>query len=155
MSSEMYFETDCLEQEIEEETEQKATETIRVLMVEPEKLAYEKEIGTELKDLQMAVGGFIEPYYPFEETVCIVCNDEGKFNGMAPNRAVYDDQGKIQDIIFGPFFICDCSTEEFKSLTDEQMEKYKEMFLQPEHFCFLDGEIRAEKFTPSVEQGAR
>lgn len=43
-----------------------------------------QEIGTELSDLQRVVGGLIEPYYPFEEQVCIVCNDEGKYNGMRP-----------------------------------------------------------------------
>ena len=57
-------------------------EPIRVVYCEPGRLARVKEIGTELKDLQQAVGGgLIEPFYPFMEEVCIVCNDEGKFNG--------------------------------------------------------------------------
>ena len=47
---------------------------IRVVYVEPGRIAREAEIGTELSDLQAAVGGFIETYYPFEEEVCIVCN---------------------------------------------------------------------------------
>ena len=132
-----------------------APTTIKVLMVEPGKLAYEREIGTELKDLQAVVGGFIEPYYPFEEEVCIVCNDEGKFNGMFANRAIYDKEGKMIDIIFGPFFICDCSSEEFKSLSEEQMNKYKEMYLQPEYFEKVEGKWVATKYTPAVDLGAR
>nr|MBQ6242187.1 DUF3846 domain-containing protein [Lachnospiraceae bacterium] len=103
-------------------------ETIRVVYLEPGRLARTIEIGAELADLQRAVGGLIEPYYPFEEPVCIVCNDEGKFNGMWPNRAVRNEDGRIEDIIFGPFFICDCSTENFGSLSEEQLKRYSEQF---------------------------
>lgn len=61
---------------------------IKVVMLEPGKLAHTAEIGTSLGDLQKVVDGLIEPFYPFEEQVCIVCNDEGKINGMSPNRSV-------------------------------------------------------------------
>ena len=121
---------------------------IRVVYVEPGRIAREAEIGTELSDLQAAVGGFIETYYPFEEEVCIVCDDEGKFDGSLPNRAVRNEDGKIMDIIFGPFFICDCSGEDFGSLTDEQIQKYTDMFRLPEKFARVDGEILAVQFDP-------
>ena len=126
-------------------------ETIRVVYCEPGRLARTIEIGTELADLQRAVSGLIEPYYPFEEPVCIVCNDEGKFNGMRPNRAVRNEDGRIEDIIFGPFFICDCSTENFGSLTEEQLKRYSEQFRYPEHF-FRDvhsNEIKAVRYDPT------
>ena len=132
--------------------------TIRVVLVEPGKLAREAEIGTKLEDLQAAVGGgWIETFYPFEsdEMVCVVVDDEGKLNGSLPNRAVYEPDGRIEDIIFGPFFICDCSKESFGSLSPEQIEKYKEKFYQPEHFYMVGGEILAEKYTPVAEKGAR
>ena len=70
-------------------------DTIRVVYVEPYKTARVIELGTELEDMQKAVGGDIEPFYPFEEAVGIVCNDEGKINGMPANRAVYDENGEI------------------------------------------------------------
>ena len=126
-------------------------EKIRVVYCEPGKTAKIAEIGTSLADLQQAVGGFIEPYYPFEEAVCIVCNDEGKFNGMRPNRAVRNEDGRIEDIIFGPFFICDCSTENFGSLSDEQLQRYAEQFRYPEHFFrdINDGEIKAVRYDPT------
>lgn len=126
-------------------------DTIRVVHCETGKVARVVEIGTELADLQRAVGGLIEPYYPFEEPVCIVCNDEGKFNGMRPNRAVRNEDGRIEDIIFGPFFICDCSTENFGSLTEEQLKRYSEQFRYPEHF-FRDvhsNEIKAVRYDPT------
>ena len=125
---------------------------IRVVYCDPGRLARTVEIGTELVDLQRAVGGgLIEPYYPFGEPVCIVCNDEGKFNGMRPNRAVRNEDGRIEDIIFGPFFICDCSTENFGSLSEEQLKRYSEQFRYPEHF-FRDvhtGEIKAVRYDPT------
>ncbi len=124
---------------------------IKVLMVEPGKRAYEKEIGTKLEDLQAAVGGTIETYYPFSDQVVIVCDDEGKINGKTPNRAIYDEEGKIEDVIFGSFFICDCSTYEFRSLPEDMMQKYKKEFLLPERFLKLNGDIHAIKFDPERE----
>ena len=108
------------------------------------------EIGTELADLQRAVGGgLIETFYPFEEEVCIVCNEEGKFNGMRPCRAVYGEDGKMADIIFGPFFICDCSSENFGSLSEEQLQRFAEQFRYPEHYYRMDGEIKAVRYDPT------
>ena len=125
---------------------------IRVVYCEPGRPARVTQIGTALEDLQKAVGGLIEAYYPFEEEVCIVCNDEGKLNGMSANRAIYDEEHNIQDIIFGPFFVCDCSTPEFGSLSEEQTERYRRMFESPEHFIRLDGKIHALPYTPAAER---
>lgn len=84
-------------------TEPLKEKKIKVVLCEPGKVARVAEIGTELSDLQRVVGGLIEPYYPFEEQVCIVCNDEGKYNGMRPCRAIYGEDREMMDIIFGPF----------------------------------------------------
>lgn len=126
--------------------------TINVVLVEPGKEARAAEIGTELRDLQEIVGGNIETCYPFEEQVCIVCNDEGKLNGSRPNRAIYDEEGKMMDIILGKFFICDCSGEGFGSLSNEQLNRYKDQFHMPEDFFKIGGEIHAVKFNPDREE---
>lgn len=121
---------------------------ITVVMCEPDKLARVEIIGTEPSDLQKTVGGgFIESYYPFEEEVCIVCNDEGKINGMPLNRAVKRD-GKIREIIAGPFFICDCSGQNFGSLSKEQQDKYLNMFKYPELFFRAGNDIQSVPFNP-------
>ena len=78
-------------------TEPLKEKKIKVVLCEPGKVARVAEIGTELSDLQRVVGGLIEPYYPFEEQVCIVCNDEGKYNGMRPCRAIYGEGREMMD----------------------------------------------------------
>lgn len=126
---------------------------IKVLMVEPGKRAYETEVGTNLHELYAALNcDCIQTFYPYEDLVVIVCDDEGKLNGNLPNRAIYGEDGKMMDIIFGKFFICDCSTSEFKSLPDDMMEKYKNQFLMPERFCRINDEILAVKFDPAREE---
>ena len=119
--------------------------TIRVVVCEPGKKACVKEIGKGLRALQKVVEGDIEAFYPFESNECIVCNEEGKFNGSSPCRAIFDDEGNIVDVVFGTFFICDCSTEEFGSLSEEKQNKYLKMFGQPEGFVRINGEIKVIK----------
>ena len=118
---------------------------MKVLLVEPDKTACEVDIGNHLEDMQKAVGGYIEACYPYEDPVAIVCNEEGKINGMPPNRAVYDEQGKMTDIICGNFFVCGLSEDNFKSLSPELMEKYHKMFQYPEVFIKVQGKIIALK----------
>lgn len=102
---------------------------MKVVMVEPGQYARIEELDTGLESLQRAVGGLIDCAYPWKEKVCIVCNDEGLINGMALNRNVEDYQP-----IAGPFFVCGIEGEDFCSLSDEQAERYKAMFFQPELF---------------------
>ena len=91
---------------------------IKVVLLEPGKLARTAEIDASLAGMQKVVGGLIEPFYPFEEQVCIVCNEESKINGMRPNRSVKNDDGVMVA------FICDCRGENLDSLSDEQIDRY-------------------------------
>ena len=100
------------------------SEKIKVVLLEPGKLARTAEIDASLAGMQKVVDGLIEPFYPFEEQVCIVCNEESKINGMRPNRSVKNDDGVMVDFIFGPAFICDCRGENLDSLSDEQIDRY-------------------------------
>jgi len=123
--------------------------TIRVVLVEPGKLARIAQIGTTLEAMQQAVGGDIEAYSPFEEQVCIVCNGEGKINGLPLNRAIRDaDTGDIADIIAGTFFICDCSGESFGSLSKEQQKRYLEKYRFPERFFRTRDGIESVPYKP-------
>ena len=117
------------------------SEKIKVVLLEPGKLARTAEIDASLAGMQKVVGGLIEPFYPFEEQVCIVCNEESKINGMRPNRSVKNDDGVMVDFIFGPAFICDCRGENLASLSDEQIDRYGKMFRYPEHLARVNGTL--------------
>ena len=90
---------------------------IRVVLLEPNRMAKAAEIASSLEAMQQVVQGDIQAIYPFEEEVCIVCNEEGKIDGLPLNRALYDENHEIYDIIAGPAFVCDCSGENFGSLS--------------------------------------
>lgn len=248
------------EVEFEPELTGKAkVETIKVVLLEPGKMARIAEIDRSLHGMQRVVGGDIEPMYPYEEQVCIVCNEEGKITGLPLNRAIREEdtieempyyelkrkfrdaeaEGKthltgyivftkdsfdkeypleartyvvssdnkafipgmggysifsvaldgtdagvrldwymqdehggedgwkiercymkepgreIMDIIAGPCFICDCSGENFGSLTEEQAQRYKDKYLLPEHFVQVNGEIEAIPFKPKDKDQER
>jgi len=114
---------------------------MRVLVVEPEKRPYAKEIDSGLKSLQAEVGGLIQAVYPFEDPVAIVCNEEGKLNGMLTNRALRDEDGTIYDVVVGTFLIVGLTDDDFGSLSDELLKKYRKLFYQPEYFLNIGGRL--------------
>ena len=240
---------------------EEAKNTIRVVLLEPGKLARIADIDSSLEGMQKVVGGFIEPVYAFEDAdVCLVCNEEGKLNGMPLNRAIRaeatevdmtygemvskfraaeragggkhitgyvlisedsfdkpysvkartyavssdnkafqpnmggysifasaidgsdpmvrlerylaaekggsdgwkiercymkESSREILDIIAGPCFICDCSGENFGSLSPEQQARYKEKFLYPESFARIGGEIVSIPYKPKNKDHER
>ena len=107
---------------------------MKILRVEPEKSPEIVDMEGTLEALQAAVGGYIEAVYPFDDPVAIVCNDDGKFNGMRPNRAIYDADGEIMDIIAGTFLIVGLDEDNFAELSDEMAAKYVALFGTPEAF---------------------
>ena len=124
---------------------------ISVLLVEPNKYPKMIEIDDTLEVMQTVVGGDIEEYMPFEDEVAIICNEEGKITGMAPNRAVYEENSReMLDIICGKFFIvyAPFEAERFQSLPPDLAEKYREKFKYPERFMRVNNEIVAVPFKP-------
>ena len=125
---------------------------IQVVLLEPGKLARPAAIDASLECYQKIVGGMIEAFYPFEEPVCIVCNEESKINGMRPNRSVKNDDGVMVDFIFGPAFICDCRGENLDSLSDEQIDRYGKMFRYPEHLARVNDTLLGIPYRPQPER---
>lgn len=114
---------------------------ITVLVIEPEKQPYAKEIDNTLESLQREVGGDIQAIYPFEEPVAIVTDDESKFNGKSLNRALRDENGEVYDIIAGTFLIVGLTEDDFGSLSEEYIQQFSEMFKSPEEFINIGGRI--------------
>ncbi len=131
--------TETAEHNFEKQTENSLT----VLVVAPGEKPSVVTIPAGLDSLYNQVGEPIQAIYPFEEPVGIVCNDNGKINGMQLNRALRDDENSIYDIVSGTFLVVGLGEEDFCSLTPEQIEKYSEHFAEPEMFFMLDGEIQA------------
>ena len=107
-------------------------ERIRMLKVAPGQPPEVIEADHTLEMLQELVGGTLQAVYPWEDYVCILCDDDGKAKGYPPNRVLVDDEGEPYDIIVGTFYICGLSKDNFASITDEMAEKYMERFRYPE-----------------------
>ena len=106
---------------------------LKIEVGEPPKI---KEIPNELSGLQHEVGGLIECVYLDDGSIAVV-NEEGKLNGMEPNRKLG------ADIICGPFFICgDTLDGDFASLSEEQIRKYSEKFLEIPGFTGKEPELK-------------
>lgn len=116
---------------------------MKVVIVEPSQAPYPKEIENDLKPMQSIVGDPIQTLYPFQEAVALVCHDEGKLNGLPLNRALRTEDGQLYDIISGTFFLCAAppDSEQFESLTPEQIQHYLQLYQTPELFLHIDGKI--------------
>ena len=100
---------------------------MKVLVVEPQKPCRVQEIDG-LAAMQQIVGGDIEAVYPFQDSAALVCNAEGKLLGLPMNRPLLDEDRLPYDIICGTFFIAGLGQEDFVSLTEEQIRRYKELY---------------------------
>ena len=97
---------------------------IKVLVKEPYKAPYEKEIEATLKQFQAIVGGYIESVeMPGIKNVDLFCNEEGKMERLDGNFWLpeYDDCicGTCYMVGYNP------RTGESISLTDKQISQCK------------------------------
>lgn len=101
---------------------------MRILVFEPLKEPYVKDIEDDIQAMQEVVRGSIEPiYFESDGKALAWCNDEFLLNGSAPNRIVGET------LVHGTFYISGNYRNEYGewdscSLADEQIEKYKEQF---------------------------
>lgn len=101
---------------------------MKVLVFKPMTKPYVEEIEDTLEAKQALVGGLIEPIYFFDDVI-IVANEEAKLINRNPaNFIIENEAGEIVDAIYGPAFICCDGEEDFTSITDELVEKYKNKF---------------------------
>ena len=118
---------------------------VRVIIVEGGKKPYEMELENSLAAMQHCVGGLVESVYEQggPGQCALICNDEGKLLGLPLNRALRDEEGQIYDVIAGTFFICGApeDSENFTSLTDEQVAYWLKRFAKPEFFVSVNGKL--------------
>ena len=103
---------------------------MKVIIVKPFTNPYVKEIKGDLKSMQIVVGGYIQAIYPFDDEVALVCNEEGKINGLMPNRFLLNRNNGVCDFICGDFFLCSApaESEHFESMPDNLIQKYIDKF---------------------------
>ena len=121
------------------------------VLVEPGKEAKIISMELSLDNMQKVVGGLIQTVYPWKSGEVLVCNDNGMILGLPMNRALFrfdnpEDLGPgyefdIYDIVFGTFFVCAQSGGELVGLTDDQSGHFKERFLNPERFVYLNRKL--------------
>ena len=130
------------------------TEKMTVLIVRPAEKPEVVEIEHTLETLQGIVGGYIDRAYPFfdDDNAAIIFNDEGKINGCRLNRVLYDEDGDIYDVVAGTFIVAGLTTEDFGSLTEEQLKKYAKRFRFPEVFMRINDNILAVVERNGVKQ---
>ena len=106
---------------------------VRMLMIQPHQTPVVTYVREKLADLQRAVSdhceeAYIEYTYPFDDDCMLLGNEEAKLIRMEGNRRIGDS------IYAGPIFVTrDDGEGGLCSLTDEQVQKYSEMFAVPEN----------------------
>lgn len=101
---------------------------MKVLIVEPMQPCRAQEIPDTLDAMQAIVGGNLQAVYPFRDEVALVCNENGKNLDLPYNRPLTNDRGIPYDMICGTFFLAGVGTENFVSLTEEQIQKYTALY---------------------------
>ena len=100
---------------------------MKVIIVKPFTQPNTKEIKGDLESMQRIVGGYIEAIYPFDdEEIALVCNEEGKLEGLQPNRFILNRNTGVCDFICGDFFLCYAPQggENFESIPDNLIQHY-------------------------------
>ena len=71
----------------------------------------------------------------------MICNEEGKLEGLPHNRVLRDEDGDIYDYVAGTFLITGLGEEDFTSLGEQDARKFSELFKTPERFITLNGQL--------------
>ena len=113
----------------------------KIVLIRPGEVPRILNVELTLGYMQEHVDGYIEAVFPFEDPVAIVCNEDGKFCGLKPNRVIRDKAGNPIEVIFGNFMIVGVTETDFCGLTDEQAWRYYNLFRNPEEIVIYGGEV--------------
>lgn len=115
---------------------------ITAIFIKPKCLPEKITIENKLSTYQKLVNGYIE-CFDLPNEITIICNLEGKINGLDLNRSIKDEEGKTIDIIAGNMVIVGIDYEEgeFISLAEKQIENITEQFFHPEIFFKFNDEL--------------
>lgn len=111
-----------------------AGDTVTVVIVEPNKKPYQKEISNSLEAMQEIVGGWIENVFIERSKrgarISLIVNEEGKMTGLPFNRKIANF-----DVLVGTFFITKHNSKgDTVSLSDEEAKRFVKLFSPTEVF---------------------
>ena len=95
---------------------------MRVIIKEVGKQPKVEEISNELETMKGLVGGYIEAVSA-GQGICLICNEEGKMNGLPPNFPIGHDV-----IVGNALFVGYGRSGDFTDLTDEQIDIVNKFF---------------------------
>lgn len=124
-------------------------ETIRVVYVEPGKLARIVSIDATNARFEDLVDGMIGNKHLPDPNIRIVYNVHAEDMGMTTNRLVYENDRNVT-AISGPFFICKAENNSYESLTPAQRNRYLRMFYHPQHFFRRGNSVVAQAYHPQL-----
>lgn len=90
--------------------------SIKVILKNPgQKYGTPTHIVPSLKNLQKAVGGYIEQVN-LGDGLVMICNEKGKLKGMEPNFVITSGLGYLIDEIVGPVIIAGVKGDELADI---------------------------------------
>lgn len=124
-------------------------EKIKVVLLQPGKIAKVAEIDSSYESFKEIVGGGIDMYQL--DSRVVVHNRDGKNDGLDYCRAMRDENGRVLDIIAGTCFVCGTANDNVSSLNEEEISKTLKEFKLPERFYSIGDEINAIRFNPEKD----
>lgn len=80
------------------------------------------EVENTVETFSNIVGGYFETF-PLTSDMLVICNEEGKWMGLAPNVEIA--VGQHTELIVGDFAIVKHGEDDFESLDDEQIDRLR------------------------------
>lgn len=119
-------------------------------------------VSSDNKAFQPNMGGYsiyasaIDGSDPMVRLENYMAAEKGGKDGWKIERCYMREPGKeMLDIIAGTCFICDCSGENFASLSAEQVNRFTDKYRYPERFIRVNDEIEAIPFKPNTKDFER
>lgn len=107
----------------------KKEKNIKALLVYSGCDPFVETIPNELKEFQDIVDGYIE-VVRMSNTTMLICNEEGKIKDFEANRCIIDENGNMVDVICGTFILVGDDGDDFKSLSDDDVEYWTHYFTE-------------------------
>lgn len=116
--------------------------TFNALLVEPEQPPREVWVKNSREGILSHIGGDTVMKYELpDDAVCFLCS-AGPQGKRRPNRAVFNEDGSVSFIIYGPFLIAGRMFEDkLCGLCYEQVQEYRRLFLVPHVFVRENNQV--------------